>query len=46
MPSDLSWVESLLYRLITAPSGVAEGRRRRSRWNMAASRASSPVMIA
>jgi hypothetical protein len=25
MPSDLSWVESLLYRLITAPSGVAEG---------------------
>jgi hypothetical protein len=25
MPSDLTWVESLLYRLITAPSGVAEG---------------------
>ena len=25
MPSDLNWVESLLYRLITAPSGVAEG---------------------
>src|SRR5208283_5007423 len=25
MPSDLSWVEGLLYRLITAPSGVAEG---------------------
>jgi hypothetical protein len=25
MPSDLRWVESLLYRLITAPSGVAEG---------------------
>jgi hypothetical protein len=25
MPSDLKWVESLLYRLITAPSGVAEG---------------------
>jgi hypothetical protein len=25
MPSELSWVESLLYRLITAPSGVAEG---------------------
>jgi hypothetical protein len=25
MRSDLSWVESLLYRLITAPSGVAEG---------------------
>ncbi len=24
-PSDLDWVESLLYRLITAPSGVAEG---------------------
>lgn len=25
MPSDLNWVESLLYRLITAPSGVAGG---------------------
>ncbi len=25
MASDLNWVESLLYRLITAPSGVAEG---------------------
>jgi hypothetical protein len=25
MPSDLNWVESLLYRLITAPAGVAEG---------------------
>jgi hypothetical protein len=25
MPSDLNWVESLLYRLLTAPSGVAEG---------------------
>jgi hypothetical protein len=25
MPSDLNWVESLLYRLITAPSGVVEG---------------------
>lgn len=25
MSSDLNWVESLLYRLITAPSGVAEG---------------------
>jgi hypothetical protein len=25
MPSDLKWVETLLYRLITAPSGVAEG---------------------
>jgi hypothetical protein len=25
MPSDLNWVEGLLYRLITAPSGVAEG---------------------
>jgi len=25
MPSDLHWVESLLYRLITAPSGVVEG---------------------
>jgi hypothetical protein len=25
MASDLSWVEGLLYRLITAPSGVAEG---------------------
>jgi hypothetical protein len=25
MPSDLNWVERLLYRLITAPSGVAEG---------------------
>ncbi len=25
MPSDLNWVEGLLYRLITAPSGVAQG---------------------
>ncbi len=25
MPSDLNWVERLLYRLVTAPSGVAEG---------------------
>ena len=25
MPSDLNWTERLLYRLITAPSGVAEG---------------------
>ena len=25
MPSELNWVEGLLYRLITAPSGVAEG---------------------
>ena len=25
MPSDLKWVESLLYRLITAPAGVSEG---------------------
>src|SRR5271156_5765627 len=25
MPSDLIWVESLLYRLITAPAGVEEG---------------------
>ena len=25
MPSDLNWVEGLLYRLITAPSGAAEG---------------------
>lgn len=25
MPSDLNWVERLLYRLITAPSGVGEG---------------------
>ncbi|HLX37035.1 MAG TPA: DNA-binding domain-containing protein [Candidatus Binataceae bacterium] len=25
MPSDLNWTEQLLYRLITAPSGVAEG---------------------
>lgn len=25
MSSDLNWVENLLYRLITAPSGVAEG---------------------
>src|SRR5271166_5975488 len=25
MPSDLNWLERLLYRLITAPSGVAEG---------------------
>ncbi len=42
MPSDLNWVESLLYRLITAPSGVAEGlaneKSLRTRWARASHR--------